>query len=131
MTYLPDEHTYSKEHLWIKEFENNIYVGFTNHFIKQVGMFDLVDVRDGISLKKGEVCGIVYEKSIRKIKSKSKNMVMPVSGTILSVNMNVFLDPTLFNHEPYRHWVIIISVKNPDELKELLSTTQYRALIKT
>jgi glycine cleavage system H protein len=84
---------------------------------------DLVDVRDGVSFKRGQVCGIVYSKK------KFQNMIMPVSGTILSVNMNIFLDPTLFNLEPYRHWVMIIDMLNPGELNELLSSDEYKKLI--
>lgn len=123
MTYLPEAHTFSKEHLWIKKFGKNVYVGFTNHFLHALGKIDVVDVKQGVSFKKGESCGVIYGIG------KNQNMIMPVSGTILSVNMNSFLDPTLFNQEPYRHWVMIIGVQHPEELKELLSPATYRELI--
>lgn len=123
MSYLPEEHTFSKEHLWIKKFGKNAYVGFTNHFLQTLGIIDVLDVKQGVSFKKGEVCGVIYGKS------KTQNMVMPVSGTILSVNMNSFLDPVLFNQEPYKHWVMIIGVQDPEELKELLPPAKYKELI--
>mgnify|MGYP003593556815 CR=1 FL=1 len=123
MTYLPEKCTFSKELLWLKMFENKIYVGFTNQFLDPFVKIDLVDVRDGISFKRGEVCGIIYSKT------KFQKMIMPISGTILSVNMNIFLDPTLFNLEPYRHWVMIIDMLNPGELNELLSNDEYKKLI--
>lgn len=123
MTYLPEERRFSKEHLWLATFERKIYVGFTNQFFGPVVKIDLVDVRDGVSFKRGEVCGIVYSKK------KFQKMIMPISGSILSVNMNIFLDPTLFNLEPYRHWVMIIDMLNPGELNELLSNDEYKKLI--
>lgn len=123
MTYLPEDRIFSKEHLWLTTFERKIYIGFTNQFLKSLGKIDLVDVRDGVSFKKGEICGVVYSKN------KFQNMIMPISGMILSVNMNIFLDPTLFNVEPYRHWIMIIDMLNPGELDELLSSDEYKKLI--
>jgi glycine cleavage system H protein len=123
MTYLPEKHTFSKEHLWIKKFEKKVYVGFTNHFLSTLGKIDVVDIRQGMQFKKGESCGVIYGKV------KKQNMIMPVSGTILSVNMNSFLDPTVFNQESYNHWVMIIDVQFPEELKELLSPAKYKKTI--
>jgi glycine cleavage system H lipoate-binding protein len=123
MTYLPAESKYSKEHLWIKFSEEKLYVGFTNHFLKAVGKIDVIDVREGLSFKKGEACGIIYGRN------KSKKMIMPVSGVILSVNLNSFIDPSIYNYEPYRHWVVIIDVTNHEELEDLFSLVRYEELI--
>lgn len=54
---------------------------------------------------------------------------MPASGKVVSVNLNSFIDPGLFYHEPNKHWLIIIDVTNPEELKELLSQEKYKELI--
>jgi glycine cleavage system H protein len=123
MTCPPEEHRFSKEHLWLTTSEKKIYVGFTNVFFGSFVKIDLIYVRDGVSFKNGEVCGLVYSKR------KFQNMIMPVSGTILSINMNIFLDPTLFNQEPYRHWVMIIDMWNPLEFNNLLSGNEYKSLI--
>jgi glycine cleavage system H lipoate-binding protein len=54
---------------------------------------------------------------------------MPVSGVILSVNLNSFIDPSIYNYEPYRHWVVIIDVTNHEELEDLFSLVRYEELI--
>ncbi|HSH67043.1 MAG TPA: hypothetical protein VLB84_14935 [Bacteroidia bacterium] len=67
MTYLPEKCTFSKELLWLKMFENKIYVGFTNQFLDPFVKIDLVDVRDGISFKKGRsMWNCLQQKEISK-----------------------------------------------------------------
>ncbi len=116
---------YTQEHLWVNQFVKNVYVGITEYFPQSRGKITKIDLEQGRSFKKGEVCGKIHTK-----KGKEK-IIMPVSGIISTVNINVFLTPSIFNHDFYSSWMMSITTQNPGELKQLMTAEQYRKLTKT
>jgi len=79
-------------------------------------------------LDKDEVFGLV-----EAVKTTS-DLYMPVSGKVLELNSaideNEGGNPGLINEDPYgKGWIIKVVITNPEELAELLSADEYKALI--
>jgi glycine cleavage system H protein len=49
----------------------------------------------------------------------------PVSGTVTEINEELNTAPEKVNQDPYGAWMIKVRVKNPQEIKELLSASDY------
>ena len=55
---------------------------------------------------------------------------MPVGGTVEEVNPALEDQPELVNQDPYGEgWLIKITVSDAQEIEQLLSADQYKALI--
>lgn len=122
---IPEKLKYTKEHLWINQFGKKAYAGMTECFPQLRGKIIKINLEQGSSFKKGEVCGTIHTKN-----GKEK-IIMPVSGTISTVNINVFLNPGMFNHDFYSSWMMSITIQNPEELKQLLTSEQYSKFTNT
>ncbi len=115
---LPDKLYYHKDHAWAKiEPNGNIRVGLNDFYQKSAGDITNIDIpfeEDEVS--QGETCGrIESEKWLGKF-------VSPISGEIIEVNIELEINPSLINEDPYnKGWIIIIKPSNIDkELKNLM-----------
>jgi glycine cleavage system H protein len=78
----------------------------------------------GTQLTQFEVCG-----TIESVKTVS-DLYAPISGEVVRINEALDDAPELINSEPYgAGWMIEIRISNQDELKNLLSSGDYEALI--
>jgi glycine cleavage system H protein len=113
----PDELYYHKEHTWAKiESNGNIRVGFNDFYQKSAGEITNIDLPfEGDAVNQGKTCGRIESgKWIGKF-------VSPVSGTLIKVNIDLEIDPTLINKTPYKDgWLVTIKPSNLDkDLKNL------------
>ena len=92
------------------------------------------ELQDVVYVELPEVGAVVVpEKEFGAIESVKAafNLWTPVSGEIIEVNEELEDAPELINEYPYSlGWLIKIRMINPDELENLLSPNEYRALIK-
>lgn len=126
MTY-PEKLKYSKEHTWVK-IENEIgIVGISDFAQNQLGEIVYVDLPDiGDEFGQDEIFG-----SIEALKTVS-DLFMPISGAVIEINENINDNPENINNKPYTDgWLIRIAPSNLDELKKLLSLSNYRETTKT
>jgi glycine cleavage system H protein len=79
----------------------------------------------GDVFERGEVFG-----QVESIKSVS-SLIMPIGGTVTSINEELGDDPELLNHSPYEVWIIKIEPKNSNELELLYTSRQYADYLKT
>ena len=57
-------------------------------------------------------------------------MFLPVAGTITEVNTTLEKAPELVNNDPYGEgWMIKMTVVNPADVEELLSSEAYAAIV--
>jgi glycine cleavage system H protein len=57
-------------------------------------------------------------------------MFMPVGGEVVEINPALEETPELVNKDPYgKGWMIKIKITDPAEVKELLTSEQYKALL--
>jgi glycine cleavage system H protein len=121
----PKELKYTQEHEWIKVDGNIAYIGITDFAQKELGDIVFLDIDSvGKEINKNEIFG-----TIEAVKTVS-DLFMPISGKVLELNAELDAHPELVNTDPYgKAWIIKASLKNAEELKELLNADDYKKLI--
>lgn len=121
----PAELKYTKDHEWIRVEGDIAYVGITDYAQSELGEIVYVDITtEGETVEKEEVFG-----TIEAVKTVS-DLFMPIGGEVLEVNAELEDRPELVNEDAYgKGWLIKISVKNAEELNDLLSAADYQKLI--
>lgn len=116
---------YTSDHEWIKIEGEVATVGITDYAQGELGDIVFVDIQtEGETLAKGDSFG-----TIEAVKTVA-DAFMPVSGDVIEVNGELEGAPELVNSDPYgKGWMIKIKISNPEELDELLSADQYKALV--
>jgi glycine cleavage system H protein len=57
-------------------------------------------------------------------------LLSPVSGTVIAINVELEDSPSLVNDDPHRDgWLVEVDLSDPAELDELMSSEQYEALV--
>ena len=123
---LLDDVRYSEDHEWARSQGDTIRVGISDYAQDQLGDVIYVDLpKVGDSLEKVEEFG-----SIESVKAVS-DLIIPVSGEIISVNPELEDTPELVNSSPYEDgWMIDIKPAEPAELDELLTKDDYLEMLK-
>ena len=121
----PDYIKYTREHEWIRLAGETAYVGISDFAQEELGEIVYVDITSqGESLGQGETFG-----TIEAVKTVS-DLFMPVGGTVEEGNPALEDQPELVNQDPYGEgWLIKITVSDAQEIEQLLSADQYKALI--
>lgn len=116
---------YTSDHEWIKIEGEVATVGITDYAQGELGDIVFVDIQtEGETLAKGDSFG-----TIEAVKTVA-DAFMPVSGDVIEVNGELEGAPELVNSDPYgKGWMVKIKISNPEELNELLSADQYKALV--
>ncbi|HRI85719.1 MAG TPA: glycine cleavage system protein GcvH [Ignavibacteria bacterium] len=117
---------YSKDHEWVKLDGDVCTIGVTDYAQGELGDIIYLDITadTGSEVNAGEVIG-----SIEAVKTVSE-VYSPVSGKIIEFNSGINDNPSLVNTDPYdAGWLIKIQPSNMDELNNLLSSDDYKALI--
>jgi len=122
---LPETLKYTKDHEWVRQEGDVIYVGITDFAQKELGDIVYVEIEtEGETVEEGEVFG-----TVEAVKTVS-DLFMPVTGKVLEVNPDLESEPELVNEDPYeRGWMIKIEVENKSELDNLLTADAYKELI--
>ena len=121
----PDNLKYTKDHEWLRVEGTEGYIGITEFAQGELGDIVYVDINTaGTQVAQHEVFG-----TVEAVKTVS-DLFMPVSGTILEVNVSLNDQPDKVNKDPYGEgWMVKISLQNASELSGLMDATAYRQLI--
>jgi glycine cleavage system H protein len=123
----PKDLRYTKDHEWVKQEEGNTFIiGITDYAQRELGDIVYVEVETiGKTLNAGEVFG-----TVEAVKTVS-DLFLPVPGTISALNPELANAPDLVNTDPYgKGWMIKMTVKDPDQVTNLLDAAAYEALVK-
>ena len=122
---VPANLKYTKEHEWIRIEGDVAYVGITDYAQSELGEIVFVEVETvGETLKEGEVFG-----TVEAVKTVS-DLYLPIDGEILEFNESLMDAPELVNDDPYNDgWMVKIAVSDATQVTNLLSATDYEALI--
>jgi len=122
---LPENLKYTNEHEWISVEGEVATVGITAFAQGELGDIVFVEIETvGETLDKGETFG-----TIEAVKTVS-DLFMPVGGEVLEVNPELESAPELVNKDAFgAGWLIKVKMNNPDELDDLLSSTEYQAML--
>lgn len=122
---IPADLKYTKDHEWVKIEGDTAIVGITDFAQGELGDIVYVEVETlDETLDKEEVFG-----TVEAVKTVS-DLFLPLSGEIIAFNDSLEDEPEKVNSDPYGDgWMIKIKMANPDEVAELLSDADYKALI--
>jgi glycine cleavage system H protein len=121
----PENFRYTKEHEWISLDGEIGTVGITDHAQKELGDIVYVDLpKVGSAVEKLKVLG-----SVESVKAVSE-IFSPVSGEVVEVNTALAEAPEKLNQDPHGEaWLVKIKVRDPEEIKDLLSAVEYQQYI--
>lgn len=121
----PDHLRYTKTHEWARlDDDGLVAVGITDHAQEQLG--DMVYVESpevGKAVSAGAECAVV-----ESVKAAA-DVYAPVGGTVVAVNEILETHPEKLNQDPYGTWIFKLRPNNADDLKRLLSATQYQSMV--
>ncbi|NPA68288.1 MAG: glycine cleavage system protein GcvH [Chlorobi bacterium] len=122
---LPEDLKYTKNHEWLKIEGDTAYIGISDFAQSELGDIVFVEVETvGEEIEKGKTFG-----TIEAVKTVS-DIYMPVSGEVLEFNEKLEDTPELINSDPYGEgWIVKISVKDASEADDLMSASEYAAMI--
>lgn len=123
---IPEDRFYTENHLWVKKEKKKIVkVGITDFLLtRDIEIINVDLPEEGEEYERDEIFG-----SIESVE-EMYNLIMPVSGTIVSVNEKVLDNVDLVNDDPYEEgWLVKIEMSNPAELDDLLPPEDYELKI--
>lgn len=122
---VPANLKYTKDHEWCKIEGNVVTIGITDFAQGELGDIVYVEIEtEGDDLEREAIFG-----TVEAVKTVS-DLFMPLSGKVIEVNGGLEAAPESVNQNPYEGgWMIKIEMSNPDEVNELLSADDYKAII--
>ncbi len=123
---VPEEYYYTKDHEWAQVDENVVTVGITEFAQDSLGEVVYVELpEEGQKVTQGEPFGVV--ESVKAV----SDLIAPVSGTVIEVNMGMMDNPGAVNDDPMNDgWLIRIEMDTEKELANLMRAPDYKKLIK-
>lgn len=121
----PENLLYTKDHEWVKNDGEFVYVGITDFAQKELGDIVYVEIETlGELLNQHQVFG-----TVEAVKTVS-DLFLPLSGEIVEVNSKITTNPELLNKDPYGDgWIIKVKTNNTAESSNLLYAVEYKKLI--
>lgn len=117
-----NELKFTNTHEWLKEEQNEVIIGITDHAQQLLGDMVFVELPEiGDEVSAGEELGVV-----ESVKAAS-DFYAPVSGVVTAINEIVAENPALVNSDPYAAgWLVKLKPSHPDEINSLLTAEQYQ-----
>jgi glycine cleavage system H protein len=120
----PENLKYSKTHEWVKVDGDIATIGITDYAQGELGDVVFVEVSDGLEADAESPIG-----TIEAVKTVS-DIFAPISGKVLEGNSIVKDTPETINKDPYGDgWILKMSIKDKNELNNLLDVNTYKSLI--
>jgi glycine cleavage system H protein len=112
---------FTKTHEWVKEEQNEVLVGITEHAQELLGDMVFVELPEvGDTVHAGDELGVV-----ESVKAAS-DFYAPISGVVTAINDRVVAEPALVNSDPlHTGWLVKLQPNNREELNSLLSADEY------
>ena len=115
---------YTKDHEWIELAGDRGKIGITDYAQKSLGDIVFVELpKSGTELTAGKSFG-----SVESVKAVS-DLYAPASGTVIEVNQELTTAPEKINADAHGAWMIKLKLKDPSELKALLSAEDYEKFV--
>lgn len=124
---IPEDLRYVESHEYVHVEDDIATIGITEYAVEQLGDVVFVELPEIDAIyDKGDVFG-----TIESVKTVSE-LYIPLSGKILEVNETLREDPSLINTDCYGDgWIIRIEIKDPKEIEQTLTFSQYEEFLKT
>lgn len=111
---------YSETHEWARVEGNIAYVGVTDYAQANLGSVVYVEALEiGDEVEQFDEAG-----AIESVKAAS-DIMSPLSGVVIEVNVDVIDNPELINEDPYTNWIFKLELSDASEVDNLLSKEDY------
>jgi glycine cleavage system H protein len=121
---IPKDLNYAKTHEWVKVTGSTAKIGisdFAQHELTDIVFAELPKINS--ALTKGKECAV-----IESVKTAA-DVYSPLSGRVIKINQKVADAPEILNNDPYGDgWLFEIEISNSEELNELLTADEYKAI---
>lgn len=120
----PENIKYNKEHLWIKNNNEEVYIGITDFAQDQLGeiiFVELPEVDDKIEI--GD------EFSVVESSKNASSLAAPFNIKILEVNEKLDDEPEYINENPYDAWIVKVQIIDDNDAEELMDNNTYKELV--
>ncbi|MEP5154938.1 glycine cleavage system protein GcvH [Planktotalea sp.] len=116
---------YTEEHLWLREEDDGVVIGLTEHVIEELGELSFVELPEvGTTVTKDEEI-IVIEAS-----DASSDILSPIDGEIVEVNEALVDNPSLANEDAIgAGWFLKIEASDETQLDEFMEEATYSKYI--
>jgi glycine cleavage system H protein len=123
----PDELRYHPEHDWARIEGDTATLGITWYGQDALGELVHYEPPDtGATLTKDGAYG-----EVESVKAVS-DLIAPLSGEVLEVNLKVVEEPETVNSDPYGDgWLVRIRISDPGEADGLMDAEAYKAHLET
>ena len=117
----PNDLKYSKTHEWVRVDGGVATVGITHHAQDTLGDITFVELpKVGASVKMASDAGV-----IESVKAAS-DLLSPVSGEVLSANVDLGKKPEVINSDPYgAGWLFTVKLADAAEVDALMDAAAY------
>ena len=123
---LSEDIKYTADHEWAKLNDDIITIGITDFAQSELGDIIFVEFPE-LELTVSEKDSIGTLEAVKTV----ADIFSPVSGTIIELNDNLDSNPELINESPYdKGWILKIKVNNKSDFDSLLSSEDYKKIIK-
>ncbi|MBV8207333.1 MAG: glycine cleavage system protein GcvH [Acidobacteria bacterium] len=120
----PNKYRYTKEHEWIEVDGQKATIGITDYAQSSLGDIVFVELpKVGAELQQGKSFG-----TVESVKAVSE-LYSPATGTVTEVNAGLADSPEKVNSDAHGSWMLRITLRNPEELKSLMSADDYEKFI--
>jgi len=121
----PEELKYDETHEWAKVEDKTAAVGLTDHAQSELGDIVYLELPEvGAEVTAGGPFGVV-----ESVKAAS-DIYAPLSGKVVEVNQAAVGNPALVNRDCYGDgWLVKIELKDPSEVENLKTATEYQDFI--
>jgi glycine cleavage system H protein len=127
MSTVPADLKYTRTHEWVRTLANGtVEIGITDHAQHSLGDLVFVEVPEtGRHVGAGEPCAVV-----ESVKAAS-DVYSPLAGEVTEGNAALATTPELINQDPFgAGWMMRVKPANAAVLSELMSPSEYEALLK-
>ena len=125
MANIPEDLLYNSDHDWVRIEGEVGTCGITDYAQGELGDIVFLELPEaGDWVVQGEPYG-----TIEAVKTVS-DLIAPVSGEVIDVNVELTDDAALVNAEPYENgWIIQVRLSDPSETEALMDAQAYAGLL--
>jgi glycine cleavage system H protein len=124
MSSVPKALKYSKTHEWVRQDEDVLTVGITDHAQTMLGDLVYVELPE---IENGYEVG--QEFAVVESVKAAADIYCPVSGEVIEINEDLLENPQLINEDPYgKGWLMRIRPFE-NSLNHLISSDEYSKVV--
>ena len=126
MAKIFEDRYYTEQHDWVLLEKDIATIGITEYAQDSLG--DIVYIE--ISCELGKQAKSGEQAAIIESNKAASDILFPVSGKIIAINLEAINNPKIVNSDPYDEgWIIKVCINNAKELDSLMNAQKYEKFL--